>query len=296
MWVIFLFAAAIGLFTFQNISFKQFNRRFMADAASYFMFSGFYFVLVCGIFIAFGVDVSQFTLPVVALGLMFAVSFVCAIFLYMKAMEHGPLSLSFLFFSAGMLWPILFGIIVYGEPVPLHKAAGLLLLFAALFISTRGGIPGAGETSGRPSRKWAAYILFASFSNGIIGIAMLLFRAAAPLEAVTEFLFLAFGQAALIVLALGLILLLKNKKTLCHFRTRSFVPVVLCAAVTTAFGNYIMIQLSLLVSALVQFPVINGSLVITSILASRIIFKEAVTKSHLQAIAVGLAAIVMLSI
>jgi len=46
----------------------------------------------------------------------------------------------------------------------------------------------------------------------------------------------------------------------------------------------------------VQFPVINGTLVITSLLASRIIFREQLTKRHLQAIAAGLAAIVMLSI
>ena len=41
---------------------------------------------------------------------------------------------------------------------------------------------------------------------------------------------------------------------------------------------------------------VDGALVITAILASRIVFKEQVTKQHLQAIAVGLLAIVMLSV
>ena len=295
MWIIFLFVAVIGLFTLQNVSFKQFNRLFMVNTASYFMFSAIYFTLVCGVFVLFGIDTAHFTLPIIALGLMFAVAFICAMLLYMKAMEYGPLGLSFLFFSAGMLWPILFGIIVYSEPAPLHKAVGLLLLFVALFISTRSS-NSAEKSEGKLSRKWVVYILFASFSNGIIGIAMLLFRTVAPMEAVNEFLFLAFGQAAVIVFITGLVLLRKNRQTLSHFRTPAFILVVLGAAFTTAFGNYIMVQLSLLVSALVQFPIINGALVITSILASRIIFKEAVTKRHLQTIAVGLVAIVMLSI
>ena len=293
MWIIFLFIAVIGLFSFQNISFKQFNRLFMTSTDSYFMFSALYFSLICAIFMILGIDTSQFTLPTIMLGLMFALSFVCAMFFYMKAMEHGPLGLSFLFFSAGMLWPILFGIVVYNEPAPLHKAVGLLLLFVAFFISTR---ETGAEKSSKLSRQWIKYIVLGSFSNGIIGVAMKLFRVVSSPEAVNEFLFLSFGQAAIIAMVLGSSLLWKNKSTLSHFRTWAFVGVVLGAAITTAFGNYIMVQLSLLVSALVQFPVTNGALVITSIIASRIVFKEQVTKKHLQAIAVGLAAIVLLSI
>jgi drug/metabolite transporter (DMT)-like permease len=107
---------------------------------------------------------------------------------------------------------------------------------------------------------------------------------------------LSFGQAAVIALVIGCALLWKSKGNLSHFRSLTFLWVLLGAAVTTAGGNYMMIQLSLQVSALVQFPVVNGALVITSILVSRVLFKEQVTKRHLQAIAVGLIAIVMLSI
>ena len=138
MWVIFLFVFAIGSLSVQTVCFKQFNRLFMINTASYFMFSALYFSLIAVIFAALGIDISQFTLPITAVGLLFAVSFVSAMYFYMKAMENGPLGLSFLFFSAGMLWPILFGIIVYNEPAPLHNAAGLVLLFVSFFISTRG--------------------------------------------------------------------------------------------------------------------------------------------------------------
>ena len=295
MWVVFLFAAAIGFFTFQTISFKQFNRLFMKNAASYFMFFALAFILICGIFMALRVDISRFTPSMTALSLAFAAAFISAMFFYMKAMENGPLGLSFLFFSAGMLVPIIFGIIVYNEPAPPHKAAGLVFMFAAFFISTRGGSGTAG-TGGNLSRKWTVYIILGALCNGGCTLVMKLFRTVASEEAVNEFLFLAFGQAAVIALATGFVLLLKNKGNLSHFRSPAFLWVVLGAAVTTAGGNYMMIQLSLQVSALVQFPVINGALVITSILASRVLFKEQVTKRHLQAIAVGLAAIVMLSI
>ena len=294
MWIIFLFAAVIVLLSLQNICFKQFNRLFMANTESYFIFSSLYFFLISFIFLVAGIDTSLFVLPTIALGLLFAVSFICAMFFYMKALENGPLGLSFLFFSAGMLLPILFGIIVYNEPAPLHKAVGLALLFVAFFISTRGN--SGAESGGKLNRKWVKFILLGSFSNGVIGIALKMFGTTVSHEAINEFLFLAFGQAAIIALTLGLILTLKNKSTFTHFRTWPFVLVVLGAGISTAGGNYIMVQLSLLVSAIVQFPVVSGALVITSIIASRVLFKEQVTVRHLQAIAVGVVAIVLLSI
>ncbi|MCL2421319.1 MAG: hypothetical protein FWD03_05615 [Defluviitaleaceae bacterium] len=266
----------------------------MTNTASYFMFSSLYFALVAAVFVILGVSISQFSLPLIALGTMFAVSFICAMFFYMKALEIGPMGLSFLFFSAGMLVPILFGIVAFSEPAPLHNIAGLGLLFVAFFISTRSS--GTSNASGKLSRKWLVYILLSLFTNGVIGIAIRLFQTVAPPEAVNDFLFLAFGQAAIIALAVGALLLWKNKETISHFYTLPFVWVALGTALSTAGGNFMMMQLSLRVSALVQFPVVNGSLIITAIIISRIVFKEQVTKRHLQTIAVGLLAIILLSL
>jgi len=293
MWIIFYFVMAIGLFTLQNICFKKFNSKFMINPDSYFIFNAIYFALICGIYFAFGLDTSVFTLPAIALGLMFAVSFTFAIFFYMKAMEHGPLGLSFLFFSAGMLWPIVFGIIVHNQPAPLHNGVGLVLLFIALYISTQGS---KSETSGKLSRTWVKLILLSSECNGVIGISLQLFSMVVYSYGVTEFLFLSFGQAAIISLIIGTVMLIKNKGNLSHFRKPAFVWVTLGATVSTAGGNYIMVALTMLVSALLQFPVINGALVITSILASRIVFKEKVTKNQFITIGVGLVAIILLSI
>jgi len=291
MRVVLLFAAAVGLFSIQNICFKQFNRRFMTGPACYFMFSAMYFTLIAGIFIIIGLDAAYFTPPVVFLGLLFAVSFICAMFLYMKAMEHGPMGLSFLFFSAGMIWPILFGVFVYGEPAPPHKAAGLLLLFAAFYFSTRE--PGAGE---KLNRKWAVYILSGMCCNGVIGVAQKLFRAVAPNEAVNEFLFLSFAQAAVIAFIAGVVWMILKKETLAGIRHIHFVWVVLGAAVSTAGGNFAIIALSLMISALVQFPVMNGALAIASILISRIVFNETITKNHMRVIIIGLTAVVTISV
>ena len=290
MRVVLLFAVAVGLFSIQNICFKQFNRRFMAGPACYFVFSAMYFTLIAGIFAGLGVDAAYFTAPVVLLGLLFAVSFICAMFFYMKAMEHGPLGLSFLFFSAGMIWPILFGVLAYGEPAPPHKAAGLLLLFTAFYFTARE--PGAGA---QLNRKWAVYILSGMCCNGVIGVAQKLFRAIAPNEAVNEFLFLSFAQAAVVAFVAGAVWVLIKKETLAGFRHLHFVWVVLGAAISTAGGNFAIIALSLSISALVQFPVMNGALAIASIFISRILFKETITKNHMRAIIIGLVAVVVIS-
>ena len=287
--LILLFALAILSFTFQNISFKQFNMGYMKNPASYFLFTSIFFAMVTVMYLAVGIDTSLFDLGVAALGLMFAVSFITAIYLFMKAMENGPLGLSFLFFSAGIIVPILFGIIVYNEPAPLHRFAGLVLLFIAFFISTMG------KSGGKMSKTWVIYILLGSLFNGIIGLSLKLIPSVMPDYAITEFLFLGFGQGAIIAFIVGLFLMKRYKMPVSHFRRASFIFVAVLAAVTTAGGNYIMARLSLLVSALVQFPVVSGSLVITSIITSRLVYKEEVTKQHYTAIAIGLAAIVMLS-
>ena len=285
-----LFALAILGFTFQNISFKQFNMNFMKNPASYFMFAAAFYSLVGIIFASIGIDVSLFETGVVLLGLLFAVSFMAAIYLFMKSLENGPLGLTFLFFSAGIIIPILYGIIVQGEPAPFHNFVGLGLMFAAFFIST------AGKSEGKMSKKWVLFIIPGSFFNGVIGLTIKLIPEVMPEEAIREFLFIGFSQGAVISLIIGFVLIGRFKKSISNFKSVSFAVIVFIAAIATTVGNYTMAQLSLMVSAIVQFPVVSGSLVITSIIASRLVYKEQVTKHHLAAIALGLVAIILLSI
>ena len=288
MFIFFIFLTVIFMFTFQTVSFKQFNRTLMKNGASYFLFSAVYYAGICALLFIAGFSASEFSPQVVRLAALFGASFICAMYFYMKAMENGPLGLSFLFFSAGMLAPIVFGIIRYGEPAPPHRAAGLLLLFAAFFVSARG------DGGGKINKKWVVYILLGSLSNGTIGIAQKSFKNTGS-GSIVGFLFLAFALAAGAALLAGLVLLSRGQRV-SGFNSRTFAAVAAGAAITTAAGNFVMVYLSLHVSAMVQFPIVNGALVITSILASRLIFKEKITARHLQAIAVGLAAIVILSV
>ena len=288
--MIFLFAAAILCFTIQNITFKKFNLSYMKNTANYFIFNALYFVLICGIYVVVGIDPSLFNLASVGLALLFATSFISAIFFYMKAMEHGPLGMSFLFFSSGMLLPIIFGVVVLSEPVLVHNLVGLVLLFIAFVVS----VYGKGE--GKMNKTWLMYILLSAVTNGVIGIAIKMSRMVISEYALIEFLFLGFGQAAIISLIIGVIITLKYKMPLAHFSSAMFVIVVIATAISTAFGNYLMVRLSFVVSAMVQFPVMSGSLVITSIISSRLVYKEQITKKHVAAIVVGLAAIVLLSL
>ena len=288
--MIVLFALAILSLSFQNVAFKLFNMNYMKNTASYFIFNAVYFTMICVIYAVIGINFINFMPAVVLLGTLFACSFISAMYLYMKAMENGPLGLSFLFFSSGMLLPILFGIIFFREPAPFHKFIGLILLFAAFYIST------IGAGSNKMNKKWVVYILLAAVSNGIIGIAIRLVRTVVPEDAFVDFLFLGFGQAAVLSFIIGVFVIMRYKPTMTHLYAAPFILIAVLAAVTTAGGNYAMVTLSLYVSALVQFPIVNGSLVISSIIASRVLFKEKVTKQHILTIAVGLAAILLLSL
>ena len=285
-----LFAIAILLFSFQQVVFKKFNSGYMKNAASCFMFNGIYFILVCVIYVILGIDTSFFELYVAGLGSLFAVTMVSAVYFYLKALENGPLGLSFLFFSAGMLGPVIFGVVFYNDPAPLHRITGLIMLFVAFFISTRG------KDDSKMNKKWVIYILLSSLSNAVLGISVKLSRVVVPEGGIREFMFLGFSQATIISFVIGLILMWKFKEQIYHFRTFPFALIVVGAAITTAGGNYAVVILSQNVSALIQFPVINGALVITSIFTSRVVFKEQITKQHLLTMAIGLVAIILLSL
>src|SRR5665647_3663483 len=96
----FLILIAAILFTVQTLCFKEFNKRYMKNIASYFLFNFLYFSVVAIILIVAAGGVHPIHAPTVYLGVTFGTIFIFAILSYMKAMESGPLSYACLLYTS----------------------------------------------------------------------------------------------------------------------------------------------------------------------------------------------------
>jgi len=83
-----LLALTVLIMGAQTISFKEFNRRFMINLASYYFFNACYFAVV--IFILLPMSLSSLHVPhiqTIIYGVAFGVLFIATMLLFMKSME-----------------------------------------------------------------------------------------------------------------------------------------------------------------------------------------------------------------
>jgi drug/metabolite transporter (DMT)-like permease len=279
------------LFGTQTVCFKFFNRTYMKNFASYFFFNFLYFGTVVLIFLissGFPKVIDPYTW---SLGVSFGVVFVVTIFCYMKAMETGPMSYSSLFFSFGLLVPVVFGTFLWNEKISMTQFFGLALLLITFYLCSGA----SGNKLQSISSKWAIFCAIAFLGNGSLMTLAKEHQILLPGQQVGSFLIIAFGTSALLSFVLFGLSYFK-KQTVAHLKKLPFVLVVLGAGVTTAFGNQLAMYLNSRVPSILQFPVINGGVVILSAVASILFFGENLTIKGKIGLGLGIAALVFLCI
>ena len=280
------------LFATQTVCFKMFNRTYMKNLASYFIFNFLYFGIVVLIFLIIGGIPRFIETYTLALGISFGVLFVLVIFSYMKAMETGPLSYSSLFFSFGLLVPIVFGTFLWNEKISMIQVFGLALLLVTFYLCAGAS---DGNTKSGLNLRWAIFCLIAFIGNGGLMTLAKEHQILLPGKQVLEFLIVSFGTAALLSLILFLCSYFK-KQSISHLWQTPFVFIVLGAGLTTAFGNQLALYLNSRIPSILQFPTVNGGVVILSTVASSIIFGEILTKKGKLGLGLGIVALVLLCI
>lgn len=281
----------ILLLATQTICFKMFNRTYMKNLASYFIFNFLYFSLVVLIFIIIGGIPTYLDTYTLVFGISFGMLFVFTIFSYMKAMETGPLSYSSLFFSFGLIVPVIFGTFIWHERISIIQVFSLVLLLATFYLCA-----GASEnTKSGLNLRWIMFCFIAFVGNGVLMTLAKEHQILLPGKQVGEFLIVSFGTAALLSLILFLCSYLR-KQSISHLLRMPFAFVVLGAGVTTAFGNQLALYLNSHVPSILQFPTVNGGIVIFSTVASSLIFGERLTRKGKLGLGLGIAALVLLCI
>lgn len=286
-----LILCTVLLLVIQTLCFKEFTRTYMKNVASYFIFNFLFFCVVVVIFFATGISTSGFDLSTVVLGALFGVVFIITIFCYMKAMETGPLSFTILFSSFGIMIPVFIGLIFWNEPINIVQIMGLILLFTTFYL-------GSGSSKGKKQKmnmKWLVFCMINFLGNGIGMTITKWHQILLPGIEIKEYLVMSFGTAALLSLAMFVYYHYVKKEVIVHLKRVHLVYIILATGIVTAFGNQLFVFLASRIPGVIQFPAINGGIVILSTIASCFIFKDKLTRNVVIGMSLGIVALVLIS-
>ncbi|MBQ8372435.1 MAG: EamA family transporter [Clostridia bacterium] len=238
-------------------------------------------------------SLSPFTL---GLSAIFAASVFFTQLMQMKAMSEGPASLTTLIYSSAFLIPIVFGAIVWSEPIsPVqYIGIGTLIVSMALIILNK--------SEEKINLKWLLFVFLAALGSGLNAIIQKLHQFSEHSDELTLFLLFALAFSAVISIIGYLVYRPKGeikeikikkeeKKSLREIMYKlSPIPLGICVGLL----NFLNLMLAGRLPSAVQFPVYNvGSLILTGVV-SVLLFKERLGIRRLVGCLIGIVAIVLI--
>ena len=289
-----LIGITILCFTIQNIGFKEYSRLYGNSRAGFFFFNMMYSMAVVFLIpIIFGKIAPQSKITIVV-SILFGGVFVLTIFSFTQAVMHGPLSFSTLAQCLGILFPTLAGVLFWDEKLSMINGMGFILLLVMFVILVSGACEE--RTESQLSGRWLFFSFLSFVGNGTLMVLIKLHQEALPGLEQKEFLFLAFGSAAIVSAIAMFIRLLLSNESIKELLNRKFALVVLIVGLTTVLANNFSLDIADTVPASLQFPLINGGLFMMNTIAATAVYKETLTKRSVTGLAVGLVSLVLLSL
>ncbi len=221
----------------------------------------------------------------------FAVSYFCAVFFTLKAIEVGSLSLTSLIISYSLLIPSLYGIIFLGEKITAIKIIGYVMLSVSLFCVK----PGKVELNSNraANKKMCLYIAIAFVGNGLCSTLQKVYQLESGGRGKSEFMLISLG----IVAAAFFVLRLMHRKT-----ERVFLPTAenggwYGAAVGLCNGivNWLMMVMASKPASIV-YPSVSAGAIVLTLIASKVFFKERHTRIQDFSFVIGVFSIIFLNI
>ena len=236
-------------------------------------------IILFGIIALMG-GISWFT---IVLGLVFGVVTAFANYYKMRSLSSGPMHVTLLVTTSSMIIPALSGIF-FGESFSVWKllVVFVLIFFIYLSFDKSGG--------GRVNRTWLIFCALTFIAQGGVGVLQKIHQSSVHKGEVGAFLFVAFVCS----LVYSHFRAKKSYKEL-GFK-KKHVLFALVAGIC-AFGmNFLNLRLSGLLPSQLFFPLVNGSSIILSSLASVFLFKEKLSKRQIVGLCGGILALVTICI
>lgn len=237
------------------------------------------------------------------LTLVYAVCMVMAQVCLMKAVECGPVSVSYLIYACGLIITLLFGGIYYREEVNAWQIAGVALIFVSFVLSLK-------KENQKVNPLWVVWVLGCFLCSGLLGVWQKILGYEYPQCKVDNFMQVSF----LIMIAFsGLLVLVfarkrggkvdesiqktdeKTGKTDAKSKWLRIGFVVALGA-CMALVNKINTFLAGVLPAIVVFPCTGCGSILSSSLFAMLIFKEMPSRMQKFSILAGLLGIVLIGV
>ena len=293
----FLIISCAFLFAGQAVFFKIFSSGYFRGLNTYFLNNIFFLgtvVIVCALVNGPAGAVNPETYIYAAI---FGVLFVFTILFFITAMTMGPTGLVTLFFSFGIIIPIIVDLTYLGTLINIFQIVGLVLLFTSFYIGNR---PAREEKKGISVRFITVCIASMILNGAVMAIAKL-HQGVMPGTDVHIFAVFSFSVGTLTSAVLFIIFHIRQarKEKVSYgymLKTPKYYVSAIGSGVTTAFGNILMLTIAGLVPAAVQFPLMNGGTSLITAVLSVFIFKEKFTKKTAIVFVFGIAALVIINL
>ena len=213
------------------------------------------------------------------IGILFGVITALSAVYKMLALSNGPMHVTLLITTSSMILPALSGIF-FGESFSLPKLAiiGILLFF--IYLSLDKG------DDAKINKLWFLYCSLAFVLQGSIGILQKVHQSSEYKSEAGGFLFIAFICS----------LLYSSLRAKRSYRELGFgkkhVIFSVVAGLCIFAMNYLNLKLSGILPSQLFFPVVNGSAIVLSTLASVFLFKEKLSKKQIIGLCGGFLALI----
>ena len=212
-------------------------------------------------------------------GLTFLIAFISGISLFLcsffgiYALKSGTVALSSMFATAGMLIPILSGLLFFDRPVHTMQWVGLCIFFVSAWLL----IQSSKKIYSGFSLKTLLILLASLFFNGATMLAQQMFTVYVPNGDVSVFSLISFSVPAVLGSLIVLAIKFRTKETDTDTDTHLSKILVFCGtalAIAVFFINQFATLATALVPPIILFTIINGGETIMATLVASVLYKE----------------------
>ncbi len=279
LWLIF----AVMLGTGRGV----FSKRMTADSNKSFYFNQF-LLFVSGTLSIFVCNIKSFstaTPKTYFYGALFGIVTIIAQWCYTVALNRGPTSICAMVYSFGFIFPTISGPVFWNEPFGITSFLGITIAVLAIIFSA--------FTDKKNDKKGIGFIipnLIAMLASGGLGILQKVHQQSNDADNLDGFLTFAFLVATIISLFMTLI-----SKQLDGEKPKFSISPILAGG-CLGIVSLVNTMLAGRMKSAILFPTLNIGIMIASMLAGIVIFKEKPTKSQITAFILGILAILVLNI
>lgn len=228
--------------------------------------------------------ISQFT---ILLALLYGIILLCAQWFYTIALTNGKTAICATIYSFGFIFPTLSGSIVWNESLTVFGILGILTVFPVLIISGMGSKKSNNESS---SKKYIIPLVIALICSGALGIVQKVQQKSEFANQRSTFILIAFVFSFVASLLFYLIKKPSDKKI--TFKNFGFSSIV---GITFAICNLLNTYLAGKLDSAIFFPALNIGIILTSVIAGLIVYKERLSKKDIIIMLLGVLAIVLVN-